>query len=94
MLSRVALLYPAFAEAVQARTYTTSDNNTWSNTNKLLWSFEGAEGIKTGTTGQAGNCLAAAASREDMQLIVVVLHSANRWKDATRLLITLLKTSP
>ena len=86
MLSRVALLYPAFAEAVQTRTYTTSDNNTWSNTNKLLWSFEGAEGIKTGTTGQAGNCLAAAASREDMQLIVVVLHRANRWKDATRLL--------
>lgn len=86
MLSRVALLYPGFADAVQTRTYTASDNSTWNNTNKLLWSFEGAEGIKTGTTGQAGNCLAAAASRQGMQLIVVVLSSANRWVEASRLL--------
>ncbi|MGI6611241.1 MAG: D-alanyl-D-alanine carboxypeptidase family protein [Limnochordia bacterium] len=86
MLSRVALLYPNFADAVQTRTYTASESSsTWSNTNKLLWSFEGAEGIKTGTTGQAGNCLAAAASRQGMQLIVVVLSSANRWKEASRL---------
>lgn len=86
MLSRVALLYPHFADMVQTRSYTPDGHRTWSNTNKLLWSYEGAEGIKTGTTGQAGNCLAAAASRQGMQLIVVVLGSSNRWRDTVRLL--------
>lgn len=86
MLSRVALLYPRFAAIVGTQQYTYAERDvTWNNTNRLLWSYAGAEGIKTGTTGQAGNCLAAAASRSDMQLIAIVLGSNNRWRDAVNL---------
>lgn len=87
MLSRTALWHKDFAEIVGTVDHTYEEKGiTWRNTNRLLWSYTGAEGIKTGTTGQAGNCLAAAASREGMQLITVVLGSANRWRDTTTLL--------
>ena len=57
------------------------------NTNRLLHSdFEGINGVKTGTTPRAGNCLIASATREGRQLVVVILNSNNRWNDATRLL--------
>lgn len=85
VLSRLALLYPVFGEIVQKRTYE-YEGGAWSNTNQLLWRFEGVEGIKTGTTSQAGYCLVAAASRDGMQLISVVLGSDDRWADSTRLL--------
>ncbi|MEG6522387.1 D-alanyl-D-alanine carboxypeptidase family protein [Desulfotomaculum sp. 1211_IL3151] len=56
-------------------------------TNRLLHSdFEGIDGVKTGTTPRAGNCLIASATREGRQLVVVILNSNNRWNDATRLL--------
>lgn len=87
MISRVALLYPKFAEIVGTISYLYNERSiTWRNTNRLLWSYAGTEGIKTGTTGKAGPCLAAAASREGMQLITVVLGSSNRWQDTIRLL--------
>lgn len=85
LISRIALVYPTFAEIVRTRTYQ-FDGQTWTNTNKLLWSFEGLEGIKTGTTSGAGYCLVAAASQDGMQLISVVLGSNNRWDDSHRLL--------
>ncbi|MCL2071766.1 MAG: D-alanyl-D-alanine carboxypeptidase [Oscillospiraceae bacterium] len=43
------------------------------NTNKLITYYNGIEGIKTGTTDNAGHCLAAAATRDDMRLISVVM---------------------
>jgi D-alanyl-D-alanine carboxypeptidase (penicillin-binding protein 5/6) len=56
------------------------------NTNRLLWTLDGADGIKTGTTSQAGKCLVASATRGNRRLIAVVLHSDDRWGDAARLL--------
>lgn len=85
LISRIALVYPTFAEIVRKRTYQ-YEGQTWTNTNKLLWRFEGLEGIKTGTTSGAGYCLVAAASQDGMQLISVVLGSNNRWDDSSRLL--------
>jgi D-alanyl-D-alanine carboxypeptidase (penicillin-binding protein 5/6) len=43
------------------------------NTNRLIRSYEGATGLKTGTTSQAGKCLAATATREGLSLVAVVL---------------------
>jgi D-alanyl-D-alanine carboxypeptidase (penicillin-binding protein 5/6) len=87
MLSRVAMWHDGFATMVGTESHTYAEAGiTWRNTNRMLWSYSGAEGIKTGTTGQAGNCLAAAASREGMQFITVVLGSSNRWRDTTLLL--------
>lgn len=59
------------------------------NTNKLLKSYSGITGLKTGTTSQAGVCISATAEREGLRLIAVVLGSASgeeRFEAATTLL--------
>lgn len=45
------------------------------NTNKLVNTYEGITGLKTGTTSNAGFCICATASRNDMNLVAVVLGS-------------------
>ena len=47
------------------------------NTNKLVRSYSGIKGLKTGTTSAAGSCISAAAERNGMTLIGVVLGAAN-----------------
>ena len=47
------------------------------NTNKLLKSYRGITGLKTGTTNGAGCCLSASASRDGLGLIAVVLGAGN-----------------
>lgn len=56
------------------------------NTNSLLNTYPGANGVKTGTTDAAGQCLVGSARRQDRELIAVVLHSGNRTGDCSRLL--------
>ena len=59
------------------------------NTNKLIRFYEGANGMKTGSTSKAGYCLSATASRNSVQLIAVVLGSSTtkeRFSDASTLL--------
>jgi serine-type D-Ala-D-Ala carboxypeptidase (penicillin-binding protein 5/6) len=56
------------------------------NTNKLLWDYPFADGVKTGTTTAAGKCLVASATKEGRQLIAVVLNAPSRFKDAQKLL--------
>ncbi len=46
-----------------------------SNTNKLIRYYDGATGLKTGSTDSAGYCLSATAERDGMELIAVVLGS-------------------
>ena len=47
------------------------------NTNKLLKSYPGITGLKTGTTGKAGVCITASAERDGLRLIAVVLGAAS-----------------
>ena len=59
------------------------------NTNKLIKSYKGITGLKTGTTSQAGSCISATARRGDMGLIAVVLgagSTSDRFRDAAALL--------
>ncbi len=56
------------------------------NKNRILWSYEGANGVKTGYTGGAGRCLVASARREGQRLIAVLLNDPHRWSDAAVLL--------
>ncbi len=59
------------------------------NTNKLLKSYDGITGLKTGTTGDAGSCISATATRNGMSLCAVVLGATTgteRFKDAAQLL--------
>lgn len=43
------------------------------NTNKLIRTYKGATGLKTGTTSKAGCCISATAERDGMELIAVIL---------------------
>lgn len=59
------------------------------NTNKLLNSYEGITGLKTGSTGKARYCLCATANRNDINMIAVVLSAPDtktRFREAATLL--------
>lgn len=93
-ITRYALNNPVFAKIVDTR----ETNIEWldrrgkehaqslRNTNKLLWLLEEVDGVKTGTTNQAGPCLISSATRGNQQLIAVVLHDHSRWNDSIGLL--------
>ena len=60
-----------------------------SNTNKLIFYYDGATGLKTGFTSKAMYCLSATAERDGAEYIAVVLHaatSAERFDSAKALL--------
>jgi D-alanyl-D-alanine carboxypeptidase (penicillin-binding protein 5/6) len=59
------------------------------NTNRLIRTYEGADGLKTGSTSEAKFCVSASAVRDDMRLIAVVLgapSSSERFATATKML--------
>ncbi len=59
------------------------------NTNKMLRRYNGITGLKTGTTGGAGVCISASATRDGLNLIAVVLgapSSKDRFEAAATLL--------
>lgn len=60
-----------------------------SNTNKLIFYYDGATGLKTGFTSKAMYCLSASAERDGVEYIAVVLHadtSTDRFESAKTLL--------
>ena len=91
LMSRELLLHHP-----QVRNYTTIwmdtlRNGTFglSNTNKLIRFYEGATGLKTGFTQEAGYCISATAERDGMELIAVIMKgntSDSRNTDAKTLL--------
>ena len=59
------------------------------NTNKLIKTYDGMDGLKTGYTKEAGYCLTATAKRNDMRLISVIMGeetSQDRNEEITRML--------
>lgn len=62
------------------------DNRDLYNENKMLWFYEGGNGVKTGYTDAAGRCLVSGAKRNNIQLIAVVLDSETMWDDSKTLL--------
>ena len=91
-LTQYAMHIPLFARIVQTQHYTFSTAQRiykWDNTNKLLATYNGMTGVKTGHTDAAGYCLVFAATRANHHLIGVLLDSPNelqRNKDVTTLL--------
>lgn len=90
LVTRYAFLNPIFCRAVRTRLLEIKGPGSWEhflrNTNKLLWRYPWADGVKTGTTSEAGRCLVASATRDGRRLICVVLDSGDRFKDASLLL--------
>jgi len=64
-------------------------NNVLTNTNKLIKTYEGADGIKTGYTDRAKYCLSATAKRNNIRMISVILGADTsdvRFSEAGRLM--------
>lgn len=91
LIARYAMQNPIFAQIVNEKFSNIdyiqpSKSQVVKNTNKLLWNYPLADGIKTGTTTAAGKCLIASASKAGRRLICVVLDAPDRFGDAQRLL--------
>ena len=56
------------------------------NHNKLLRSYKGCIGVKTGFTKASGRCLVSAAEREGLRLIAVTLNAPDDWRDHASML--------
>jgi D-alanyl-D-alanine carboxypeptidase (penicillin-binding protein 5/6) len=91
VITKVALENPEFRRIVATKSYPWK-SSTWegvlNNSNELLKSYDGAIGVKTGNTREAGHCLVAAAQRRDQTFIAVILGSQEKhvWQDAKKLL--------
>lgn len=91
LITKAALAILEFRKIVGKRTYHWRSRG-WQgaikNSNKLLSSYDGAIGVKTGNTREAGYCLVAAAQRGGQSYIAVVLKSEQKavWQDAMNLL--------
>ncbi len=90
IMSRELLLHPMIKDYSTVWMDTLRDGNTsLVNTNKLVRFYEGATGLKTGTTDSAGYCLSASAERGGLSLIAVVVGektSEERFASARTLL--------
>ena len=78
-IARAAMEYPTFADIVDTEEAMISTQNRKIevfNTNNLLYTYEPANGVKTGTSPAAGACLVASATSGDESYIVVVLDAA------------------
>ena len=91
LISAYAMQNDYFCEIVKTEYKTIPwDGHEWDrvvkNKNKILWNYDGGNGIKTGYTKEAGRCLCAAANREGMQLVSVVLNAPDMFNDSMNLL--------
>lgn len=96
LLARYAMKSSNFTTVVGRESYHLAKSSghqayTWTNTNLLLGSYQGATGVKTGHTDKAGYCLLFAAKRSGRTLIGVLLDSTTtdanaRFKSAAKLL--------
>jgi D-alanyl-D-alanine carboxypeptidase (penicillin-binding protein 5/6) len=90
-LATTALAHPAFGDAVkihQGSLHTLDGRRMYRyrTTNRLMASFDGAVGVKTGFTNRAGRCLIARAVRDEGDLLLVMLNAPRRWWDAAAML--------
>ncbi|MDN5346712.1 MAG: hypothetical protein PWP65_276 [Clostridia bacterium] len=76
VIARAAMQNPTFREIVATKTRPWRGKEWESvliNQNRLLWHYEGADGIKNGYTSEANFTLVGSATRGDQSLIAVVL---------------------
>lgn len=85
VLSAYAMNNPIFAATVSAKNVNIG-TRFLRNHNKLLWLFEGADGVKTGYTKAAGRILVSSAVRDNRRLIAVTIDDPNDWQDHKSLL--------
>ena len=89
LIASYAMQNETFREIVGTtyyRTVTGEITRTVKNKNKILWEYEGGNGVKTGYTMAAGKCLVFSAERSGVELVGVVLNCPDMFPAAKRLL--------
>ena len=79
-----AMKNPIFKQIVSTKNYTSQGENPkyFSNHNRLLRTYDGAIGVKTGYTSKAGRCLVTCAERGNERYIAVTLgNGKSDWQD-------------
>lgn len=93
LITAKALQNSTFAEIVSTK-FKTIDNENGKNSkvrylknkNKLLWSIDGADGVKTGYTKKAGRCFVGSATRNGMNVVCVVLNCGPMFEETAALI--------
>jgi len=91
LLAELAMRHRPFAELVKTVAITIGTANgqrtfRLENKNELVGRYQGAIGVKTGTTPKAGKCLVALAQREGNRVVLVMLKAPERWWQAVAIL--------
>lgn len=96
IIAKYAMENEIFVDIINTPNFTFNSNlkaYSVTNKNKLLTSYDGANGIKTGFTNMAGNCFVGSATRGNISLISVVLASGwgsqgreQKWIDTKEIL--------
>lgn len=89
-ITRHALNNPVFAKIVSTTIYNVEKNEVtnprnFKNKNKLLYRYDGANGVKTGFTKKAGRCLVSSCERDGMTLVCVVLNCGPMFEESEAL---------
>lgn len=83
LIACLALENDEFSKIVATREYLPKH---WVNKNKMLAEYEGAIGVKTGFTKEAGRCLVSAAERNGMKLVCTLLNCGDTYGRSKTLL--------
>jgi D-alanyl-D-alanine carboxypeptidase (penicillin-binding protein 5/6) len=88
LITREALRNQAFREVTKTKLWVAKreGHKYFYNKNKTLSQYKDGDGVKTGYTRAAGRCLVTSATRNDMQLIAVVLNDPNWFNDCFKML--------
>ena len=80
VIAAYAMNNPIFYKTVSTKSVT-AGGRSLRNHNKLLWTLEGADGVKTGFTKKAGRILVSSCTRDNRRLICVTINDGNDWQD-------------
>ena len=89
VIASYALQNDLFARVVSTKHYTFAGEGITrqiTNHNRMLFSYQGTIGVKTGFTKATGRCLVSAAERDGVMLIAVTLSAPDDWNDHAALL--------
>ena len=91
VITSYALKNEVFKDIVSTKMHvvkgeTEAENQYFANKNRILYNYQGANGVKTGYTIEAGRCLVASSEREGMQVIAVALNYYNYFELCSELM--------
>ncbi len=91
LISCEAMRNPIVKEIVSTKSKTIANegysyDRLLKNKNKILFNYDGANGVKTGYTKKAGRCFVGAAERDGMQLVVVLLNCGPMFEESVELM--------